>query len=118
MLLDRSTADEVADHDKPGGDPDAHLQGTGGGGLKLRRLLDQLKPGADGALGVMLVGMQLIVNLSEEINVDVIDLEGVGILAKADRLQPFPDLAHALSCSSSALASSRSSVSKPSLNQP
>ena len=61
---------------------------------------------------------QLIVNLSEQINVDVVGLEGVGILAKAVRLQPFPDLAHALSCSSSALASVRSSVSKPSVNQP
>jgi len=35
-----------------------------------------------------------------------------------DRLQPFADLAHAVSCSSSALASFRSSVSKPSVNQP
>src|SRR5215472_1782432 len=61
---------------------------------------------------------QLIVNLSEQINIDVVGLEGVGILAKAVRLQPFPDLAHALSCSSSAFASFRSSVSKPSLNRP
>jgi hypothetical protein len=39
------------------------------------------------------------------------------VLAKADPLQPVPDLAHALSCSSSALASLKSSVSKPSVNQ-
>jgi hypothetical protein len=45
-------------------------------------------------------------------------LEGVGILVKADRLKPFPDLAHALSCSNSDLASFKSGVSKPSVNQP
>jgi hypothetical protein len=33
MLLGNSGADEVADHNKPGGDADAHLQGTAGGGL-------------------------------------------------------------------------------------
>ena len=43
--------------------------------------------------------------------------EGVRILAKPDRLKPLSDLAHALSCSNSALASFKSSVSKPSVNQ-
>jgi hypothetical protein len=32
MLLDRSTADEVADHDKSGSGPYAHLHGNAGGG--------------------------------------------------------------------------------------
>jgi hypothetical protein len=60
----------------------------------------------------------LVIDLLEQIHLDVIGLEGIGILAKADRLQPFSDLAHALSCSSSALASFKSNVSKPSVNQP
>ena len=57
MLLGRADADEVADHDKPGGDADAHLQGNAGGGLELRHRLDQRKPGPDGAFGVMLDGL-------------------------------------------------------------
>ena len=57
LLLGSSVADEVADHDKPGGDADAHLQGNAGGGLELRHRLDQRKPGPDGAFGVMLVGL-------------------------------------------------------------
>jgi hypothetical protein len=44
-------------------------------------------------------------------------LASLGILDKADRLQPFPDPAHALSCSSNTLASFKSNVSKPSVNQ-
>src|SRR5215469_4084906 len=55
---------------------------------------------------------------AEQIHVDVVGLEGLGVLAKPDRLQPFADLAHALSCSSNALASLKSSVSKPSVNHP
>jgi hypothetical protein len=47
-----------------------------------------------------------------------LSLKGITVLAKTDRLQPFADLAHALSCSSSALASFKSNVSKPSVNQP
>ena len=61
---------------------------------------------------------RLVIDVLEQIHVDVVSLEGVGILGKTDRLQPFSDLAHALSCSSSALASFKSSVSKPSVNQP
>jgi hypothetical protein len=60
---------------------------------------------------------RLVIDLLEKIHVDVVRLEGVGILAKTDRLQPFSDLAHAFSCSSSDLASFKSSVSKPSVNQ-
>jgi hypothetical protein len=63
------------------------------------------------------VPQSLIIDLPEKVHVDVVGLEGVGILAKADRLEPFSDLAHALSCSSSALASFKSRVSKPSVNQ-
>jgi hypothetical protein len=61
---------------------------------------------------------RLVIDVLEQIHVDVVDLEGIAVLAKADRLQLVPDLAHALSCSSSALASFKSSVSKPSVNQP
>jgi hypothetical protein len=64
------------------------------------------------------VPQSLIVDLPEKVHVDVVRLEGVAMLAKTDRLQPFPDLAHGLSCSSSDLASFKSSVSKPSVNQP
>jgi hypothetical protein len=64
------------------------------------------------------VPQSLVMDLLEKIHVDVIGLEGVGILAKPDGLESFANLAHALSCSSSALASFKSSVSKPSVNQP
>ena len=42
---------------------------------------------------------RLVIDLLEQIHVDVVGVEGVGILAKADSLQPFADLAHTLSCS-------------------
>ena len=35
LLLRRTRADQVADHDKPGGDTDPHLQRNAGGGGKL-----------------------------------------------------------------------------------
>ena len=57
LLLGGARADEVADHDEPSGDADAHLQGNAGGGLELRHRLDQRKPGLHGAFGVMLVGL-------------------------------------------------------------
>jgi hypothetical protein len=62
------------------------------------------------------VHQSLMIDLPEEVHVDVVGLEGVGILVKADRLKLFPDLAHALSCSNSDLASFKSDVSKPSVN--
>jgi hypothetical protein len=37
---------------------------------------------------------------------------------RTDRLKPCPNIVHAESCSSRALASFKSSVSKPSVNQP
>src|SRR5262249_1541088 len=61
---------------------------------------------------------QLVVNLPKQINVKIVGLEGISILAEANRFQPFAHLAHTASCSSSAFASFRSRVSKPSVNQP
>ena len=60
----------------------------------------------------------LVVDLPEQIDVDVVGLESVGILGEINRLQPFADLAHIASCSSNAFASFRSRVSNPSVNQP
>ena len=56
-LLRLSRSDEVADHDEPGGNADAHLQGRAGAVLQFRHRLDQRKPGPHGPLGVMLVGL-------------------------------------------------------------
>jgi hypothetical protein len=64
------------------------------------------------------VPQSLIIDLPEKVHVDIVGFEDVGILAKPDRLKRFLDLTHAVSCSSSALASFKSSVSKPSVNQP
>jgi hypothetical protein len=61
---------------------------------------------------------RLVVNLLEQIRVNVVGCERLGILAEADPLQPSSHFAHAVSCSSSALACFKSSVSKPSVNQP
>jgi hypothetical protein len=60
----------------------------------------------------------LVVHLPEQIEIDVVGLEGVGILGKTNCFQPLVDRAHIASCSSNPLASFRSSVSKPSVNQP
>jgi hypothetical protein len=62
------------------------------------------------------VSQSLIIDLPEKIHVDVVGLEGIGILAKTDRLQPFSDLAHALSRSSRNLASFESRGSRPSMS--
>src|SRR6516164_5125064 len=61
---------------------------------------------------------QLVVNLPKQINVKIVGLEGIGVLSEADDIQPFADLTHVTSCSKSALASFRSRVSNPSVNQP
>src|SRR5262249_51905561 len=61
---------------------------------------------------------QLVVNLPKQINVKIVGLEGISILAEANRFQPFAHLAHTASCSSSAFASFRSRVSNPSVNHP
>ena len=57
-----------------------------------------------------------VIELSEQINVDIVRMKCVGILSEANRFQPLAHAAHIASCSSSALASFRSSVSKPSVN--
>ena len=54
LLLRRAGADQIADDDKAGGDPDADLQGTAGDGIEPRRSVDQSEPGAHRALGVVL----------------------------------------------------------------
>jgi hypothetical protein len=59
----------------------------------------------------------LVIDVPEQVHADFISLKGVAILGKAYCLQPFLDLAHALNCSSNALASFKSRVSKPSVNQ-
>jgi hypothetical protein len=40
----------------------------------------------------------LVIDLPEQLHIDFIGLEGIGILAEADSLQPIADLAHAVSC--------------------
>ena len=57
LLLCSTRADQVADHDKPGGDADPHLQRNAGGGREPRRRLDQGKPGPHSVLGVVLVSL-------------------------------------------------------------
>jgi hypothetical protein len=44
-------------------------------------------------------------------------LKHFGVLAEANSFQPIADLAHAVSCSNNTLASYRTGVSKPSVNQ-
>jgi hypothetical protein len=60
---------------------------------------------------------RLIIDLREQVHVDVVGLEGIGVLREADCLKPSSDIAHAESCSSSNLAPWRTGVSKPSVNQ-
>jgi hypothetical protein len=61
---------------------------------------------------------QLIVDPGKQVGVNIVRFERVGILAQTDCLQPTPHGAHAESSSSSALASCRTGVPKPSVNQP
>jgi hypothetical protein len=55
LLLGRTRADQVADHDESRRDPDPHLQGYAGCSLELRYRLNEGKRGANGALRIMLV---------------------------------------------------------------
>jgi len=64
------------------------------------------------------VFQHLIIDLGEQVSVNVVGFEGVGILGKTDLLEPISYCAHAASSSRSAFASFRSAVSKPSVNQP
>jgi hypothetical protein len=59
LLLGRAHTEGVADHNEPGSYGDAHLQGDTGSGFELRHGLDQRKPGANRALGVMPVGLRI-----------------------------------------------------------
>src|SRR5580704_5629177 len=74
----------------------------------------QPMPGA----GHAYILQHLIVDLTEQFNIDVVSLEGVRVLSEPDPIEPSTYLAHDASCSNSALASFRSSVSNPSVNQP
>lgn len=58
-----------------------------------------------------------IAELLKQVHVNVVCFEDLGVLREADPLQPLVDLAHADTWSSSTLASLRSGVSKPSVNQ-
>jgi hypothetical protein len=60
----------------------------------------------------------LIMDLPQQLHVNFADLDGIAVSAKTNRLEPLAYLAHGLSCSSSVLAFFKSSVSKPSVNQP
>ena len=60
----------------------------------------------------------LVIDTVQQVHLDVVGLEGVGILAEANSSQPRPDVAHDVNSSSSAFASCKSLVSKPSVNQP
>src|SRR5215467_4395035 len=62
------------------------------------------------------VFQHLIIDMGEQISVNVVGFEGVGILGETDLLEPIPYCAHAASSSRSAFASFRSTVSKPSVN--
>ena len=60
---------------------------------------------------------QLVVETDQQILINVICFESVGVLAETNCLKPIPHRAHATSSSSSALASLRSFVANPSVNQ-
>ena len=64
------------------------------------------------------VFQHLIIDLGEQVSVNVVGFEGVGILGETDLLEPIPYCAHAASSSMSAFASFRLAVSKPSVNEP
>ena len=59
LLLRGTLADQVADHDQTGGDPDPHLQWLTGGGVEPRHRPDQRQTGAHRPLGVVLVGARI-----------------------------------------------------------
>ena len=59
LLLRRPLADQIADHDQPGGDPDPHLQRCARRRLERRHRLDQPQPGAHRPFGIVLVGARI-----------------------------------------------------------
>jgi hypothetical protein len=56
VLLRRTLADQIAEDDQPGGDPDPHLQPHLGCAVDLRDRPDQGQPCANRELGIVLVG--------------------------------------------------------------
>lgn len=64
------------------------------------------------------LAQSLVADLANRVHADVVGLECVGVVVKADRRRPTADIAHAASSSSNTLASLRIGVSKPSVNQP
>ena len=60
---------------------------------------------------------QLVVETDKQVGVNVVGLEGVGVLAEAHSLQPISHSAHAATSSSSDFASCSTGVPKPSVNQ-
>jgi len=95
LLLGRARANEVADHGKPGRDPDTNLQGRAGHGRELRHRLHEGKPGLDGALGVMLVGLRIAEIgkhavshvLGDKSTVAVDQLSGAAVISADDAAQ-------------------------------
>ena len=61
---------------------------------------------------------QLVVETDQQIPINVICFESVRVLAETNCFKPIPHRAHAASSSRSALASFRSFVANPSVNQP
>ena len=55
LFLSCTSADDVADHNEAGCDPDSHLQGDTGGSLKLLHRLGEGEPRANRPLRIMLV---------------------------------------------------------------
>ena len=54
-FLSFARADQVADHNEPGRNTDPHLQGRADIRRELRNRLDQIEPGANCALGIVLM---------------------------------------------------------------
>jgi hypothetical protein len=125
----RCRADQVAKHDR-------ELAALGAGIRQYRwhcgrRVHDRIRQGRRAQLGYCsadahaVAGNEdanvlenLIIDLPEKIRVDLVGLERIGVLGKADGLEPLAEPGHAANSASSDLACFRSSVSKPSVNQP
>ena len=58
-LLRRALADQIADHDQPGGDADPHLQIRASTPAERPTASITRQPGADRPLGIILVGLRV-----------------------------------------------------------
>ncbi len=58
-MLTRAIAEEIADHDRPGGDADAQLKGAGAAAIKLRGRVDQRETRTDRAFDVVFVRLRV-----------------------------------------------------------